>query len=72
MSCDIIAYVDHIRQQIKANKRPFGGVSIILLGDNKQLIPVADKPLYTELGKVQQKLNNNFSKDVNIVYETKT
>ena len=49
--------ISHYLQQIKANKRPFGGVSIILLGDNKQLIPVADKPLFTELGKVQQKLN---------------
>ena len=39
--------IDCRLRQIKDRRRePFGGVSVILLGDFKQLSPVSDVPLY--------------------------
>ena len=39
------------RQDDKGETMPFGGISIILMGDFSQLPPVKDKPLYIDPGK---------------------
>ena len=47
--------IDAALKQIKANNNlAFGGVSIILLGDVKQLSPVADMPLFTPANPIEK------------------
>ena len=56
---EIFHYIDARLRQIKANDKPFGGVSIVLMGDNGQLPPVGDKPLFANAKK---SMNTNQSK----------
>ena len=48
MGLELFHYVDERLRQIKAKDEPFGGMSLIIMGDFAQLPPVCDKPLYTE------------------------
>ena len=47
VGCRMMYDINARLQQIKLNTAPFGGLSVILLGDFKQLSPVHDLPLYT-------------------------
>ena len=43
-----LQYIDkHLRQATAHYDEPFGGISIILIGDFAQLPPVGDRTLYT-------------------------
>ena len=46
IGCYFLYLIDERLKQIWGNTRPFGGISIILLGDFNQLAPVGDQPLY--------------------------
>ena len=46
LGCRMLQMIDDRLKQIKCDKRPFGGVSVILVGDFKQLAPVNDIALF--------------------------
>ena len=46
IGCRMIYDLNVRLQQIKCKEEPFGGISMVLLGDFKQLAPVNDLPLY--------------------------
>ena len=46
IGCRLLQMIDARLQQIKCDRRPFGGVSIILVSDFKQLAPVNDIALF--------------------------
>ena len=51
VGCRMMYNIDVRLRQIMANDKPFGGVSVILIGDFKQLCPVNDLPLFADSTK---------------------
>ena len=44
---NMFVYVDERLKQIKQNQSPFGGVSVLAVGDFYQIPPVRDRVLYS-------------------------
>ena len=58
MGSEMFNIIDQRLRQIKGKPRtPFGGISIIIMGDFAQLPPVGDRPLYAK-SDTTSKLNN--------------
>ncbi|KAI3840670.1 hypothetical protein MKX03_004682 [Papaver bracteatum] len=54
----MLAYIDLRLRDIFGTKESFGNISIVLVGDMRQLPPVFDTPLYAEGGRVLQLTGN--------------
>ena len=50
VGCEMLGYIDSRLRQARPthSHQPFGGISIVLVGDMLQLPPVADRPLYKD------------------------
>ena len=44
----LFAYIDYRMRELKENKKPFGNVNVIILGDWAQLFPVNADPLFLD------------------------
>ncbi|MCL7050153.1 hypothetical protein MKW94_023326 [Papaver nudicaule] len=58
-------------RDIFANNEPFGNVSIVLVGDIRQLLPAFDTPLYAEGGQELQLTGSSLTRCLNIVFVLK-
>ena len=45
ISCQLLGWIDKRLKEIKENKFPFGGLSVIILGDWGQIPPIGADPL---------------------------
>lgn len=69
---NMLGWIDsRLKQATGLLTKPFGGISIILVGDNAQLPPVCDKPLYYPYPSTEKAIQgycmyNNFDKVVKL------
>jgi DNA replication protein DnaC len=64
-----LALIDSRLQLLTGIKKPFGGISIIAVGDFFQLKPVMDRWIFQDLNRDAQSLANNLWKDHFYIFE---
>ena len=62
-------YINHRLQEVFASKQPFGGLSVIAIGDLYQLKPVMDSWIFQDLSEDYGPLCMNLWRDLFQVYE---
>ena len=61
LGCSYIGRVDQRLKDIFHNDLPFGGISVVLMGDFAQLPPIGDKPLYEKFDPSNRKQVKDWS-----------